>query len=111
MKHLVQCKNVNRVKEYLASNWSNIEKYNILIPLIIPMTTKPFEAKMSKSIQEKLHLTSNVTENESAARRAAYDSILLRYKGKTTQVLNTSNEMTNGLIYSTPTDQSLDMVD
>jgi hypothetical protein len=108
---LTQIQKVNLVNEYLASNWSNIEKYNILIPLIIPMTTKPFVPKMPKTYHEKLHLTPNVTENHYEARLAIIKSIPIRYKNRAADIFATAREMTEGLIDSTPNLSSLNDVD
>jgi hypothetical protein len=108
---LSQLNKIKIVNELLASQWVLLENYNILIPIIIPMTTKPFKSTMPKAFQEKIHISSNATESPNAARRAAYDSILLRYKGKATQVLETAYEMTHGFLNSIPNENSSDILD
>jgi len=99
------------INEYLSENWLSIEKHNVLLPIIIPMTSKPFVPRMHKNFHERLHIPADVMENQYAARRAACASIDVRYKTKAQQVFATAREMTDGQITSTLDNENLDLPD
>lgn len=99
-------KKIQIINDYLNKEWISIEKQSILVPIVIPMTLKPFTPRMPKTCHEQLHIQANVTENH-----AAWASIDIRYKSNLKQVFHAANEMTNGLINSTLPEENLDLPD
>lgn len=96
-KHLSIHKKIEAWNTLLANQWVILEKKSINIPIIIQMTSKPFVPMMSKSLHEKIHLKSNVIEDEFAA-RVAIARIADMYGPS---YLQNAYEMTSGLINST----------
>lgn len=81
---------------FLAKNWSLLENKNVQMPLVIQMTSKPFIPLETKNWHAKLHLKSNVIEDEFAA-RVTVAGIANMYG---TKYLQNAYEMTHGVINS-----------
>jgi len=92
---------------YLAKNWTQLEKQELPLPIIIPITRKPFTPYMSKALHNKIHLDVDTLETKTAACKAI--AHILSFHDP--QVMVNAEEMTHGLINSTQVLNTMEEVD
>jgi hypothetical protein len=92
---------------HLANNWIELEKQEIPLPIVIPITRKPFTPYMSKVLHNKIHLDMDTLETKTAACKSIAH-VLSFYEP---HFMVNAEKMTNGFINSTLLTNTMEEVD